>query len=351
MFTAEATNAYDASIAAIDPLGADELITHLPKANTSGDVDWLTATAHDLAERTAAIGSAPDACAALRDLGLVVSSLGRHRPQVLEDCPWQASLLRLGTLAHEVPRETVYSYASRNPSGPRQRRFTDTAEERTFIANVTSGIRHLNHAVEVLVGNADAPDQGKTLAESLAELDSRLREFASCLLNVKRAVTPEFFTTRLRPFFPPLTINDHTYFGPGGAQMPQLVLDVLLLRPEPAAPLAKWHATYIEDNAIYLPASHRRLIDESLLVPSGLVARMTGPAATSGVDQGVLTAMRTVVASILRFRYPHQRMAAANMTIRPAGALGSGGYSLEAVDQLVELTTYALAQLERTVTL
>jgi PAS domain-containing protein len=350
VFTAEATNAYDASIAAIDPLDADELITHLPEANTSGDVDWLTATAHDLAERTATIESAPEACAALRDLGLVVASLGRHRPQALEKCPWQAQLLRLGALADEVPRETVYSYASRNPEGPRQRRFTDTVEERMFIANVTSGIRHLNHAVEVLVGYAHAPDQGNTLAELLTELDSRLREFASCLLKVKRTVSPEFFTNRLRPYFPPLTIHEHTYFGPGGAQMPQLVLDVLLLRPKPAAPLAKWHETYIEDNAIYLPASHRRLIDESLLVPSGLVARMAGPAAATGVDEGALTAMRTVVASILRFRYPHQRMAAANMTIRPSGALGSGGYSLEAVDQLVELTTYALTQLDRTVT-
>jgi hypothetical protein len=142
-------------------------------------------------------------------------------------------------------------------------------------------------------------------------------------------------------------IDGRTYFGPGGAQMPQLVLDVLLLRPEPTAPLAKWHEIYIEENALYLPAPHRGLIRDALTAPSGLVAHLTRPSEHS--NQATLTALRTVVGSILRFRYPHQRMAAANMTIRPTGSLGSGGYSLEAVDHLVELTTYALTRLDRTV--
>jgi Domain of unknown function (DUF1864) len=350
MFTAAAANSYDAHIATLDPLDADGLMTHLPAANAARDVGWLRRTASQLAERSVRIQHAEYACAALRDLGFVISSLGRHQPAALECCPWQPQLRRLGTLADEVPRETVYGYASRNPEGRRQRRFTDSAEERLFIASVSGGIRHLNHAIETLAGHAPWPGRADTLRSVLADLDSRLREFASCLVTVKRAITPEFFTGQLRPYFPPLTVNGRTYFGPGGAQMPQLVLDVLLLRPEASAPLAKWHAAYIEENAIYLPVPHRHVIAAALTTPCGLVAHMTRPA-TTGSDQAGLAALHAVVRSVLRFRYPHQRMAAANMAVRPTGSVGSGGYSLEAVDQLVELTSYALSQLDRMVTL
>lgn len=350
MFTAAAANSYDAHIATLDPLNADGLMAHLPEANAARDVSWLRHTAGQLAEGSARIGSGEDACAALRDLGFVISSLGRHEPSALDCCPWQPQLQRLGALADEVPRETVYGYASRNPEGRRQRRFTDTAEERLFIASVSGGIAHLNHAVETLAGHAPWPVHTGTLRFVLADLDSRLREFATCLVNVKRAITPEFFTSQLRPYFPPLTVNGRTYFGPGGAQMPQLVLDVLLLRPEASAPLAKWHARYIEENAVYLPAPHRHVIAAALTTPAGLVAHMTRPA-TSASDPAALAALRAVLRSVLRFRYPHQRMAAANMAVRPAGSVGSGGYSLEAVDQLVELTSYALSRLDRMVTL
>lgn len=350
MFTADAANSYDARIATLDPLDADGLMAHLTEANAARDVGWLGRTASELAERSTRIADAAGACAALRDLGFVISSLGRHQPAVLSACPWQPQLRRLGTLADEVPRDTVYGYAARNPDGRRQRRFTDTGQERLFIASVSGGIRHLNHAVETLAGHAPWSAHPSTLSSVLTDLDSRLREFATCLVNVKRAITPEFFTTELRPYFPALTVNGRTYFGPGGAQMPQLVLDVLLLRPEAGAPLATWHAAYIEENAVYLPAPHRHVIAEALTTPAGLVAHLTQPAAASS-DQAALAALRAVVRSVLRFRYPHQRMAAANMAVRPTGSVGSGGYSLEAVDQLVDLTSYALSQLDRMVTL
>ncbi|KPI25052.1 hypothetical protein OV320_8257 [Actinobacteria bacterium OV320] len=89
----------------------------------------------------------------------------------------EAAMLRLGATADEAPRETVYSYATRNPRGPRRRSFTDTPGEHVFIDENT----------------ADA------LA---AVVQERLRDFAARLQTVKRTLTPHYFTGLLRPHYP-----------------------------------------------------------------------------------------------------------------------------------------------------
>jgi hypothetical protein len=183
------------------------------------------------------------------------------------------------------------------------------------------------------------------LARLIEDLGLHLRRFAECLLLVKRNVTPEFFTGQLRPYYPPIRLGDEIYYGPGGAQMPQLVLDVVLLRPDRQSPYARWHDEYVEDNSRYLPPAHRKLIKTASGEPAGLIASVAASHALVGNEQ-LRGALRRVLSTVLRFRYPHQQLARANMRIRPAGSVGSGGYSLDAVNRLVDLTSHAIDLLD-----
>ncbi len=340
MFLADEQNDHDEAIAALDPLDADELMSRLPQANQTADIDWLDDALHTLTARAARVDDPDHARAALRDIGFLAASRARHDPRTPPTAAVEHHLVRLSRLADEVPRDTVYSYASRNPSGARRRTFTDTPNEHLFIDQVTRGTVELNHALELCLLLARRLLADPVAATESAEaLTGRLRTFTQCLLTVKRSITPEFFTGELRPYFPPLLLAGATYYGPGGAQMPMFVLDVLLLRNAGSPEHNSWHVTYLNENGHYLPPAHRLVVAQGM-TRSGVVSQ----ALTDGTAErypNVRDALIGVVHELLRFRYPHRMLAKANMQVRPEGSLGSGGYTVEALDRLVELTAEA----------
>ncbi|MFH9554523.1 monodechloroaminopyrrolnitrin synthase PrnB family protein [Streptomyces sp. NPDC017435] len=157
------------------------------------------------------------------------------------------------------------------------------------------------------------------------------------MLTVKRTLTPHYFTGLLRPYYPPLEIDGRTYYAPGGAQMPLLVLDVLILSQAATGELAAWYEQYLTDNVLYLPPHHRALVDAGRRSPglARLAHRRTHlqPAAALLIDD------------LLRFRLPHRQLARANMAVRADGSLGSGGYTTSALDRLLDVTDSARALL------
>ncbi|MEU9281485.1 monodechloroaminopyrrolnitrin synthase PrnB family protein [Streptomyces sp. NPDC048341] len=126
------TRDLDSTTAALDPLGADSVMRTLPQANNAADTTWLRTRAEHLSRHAAPTR------AALRDLGVITASVARHTGRPVPPPAVEAAMLRLGATADEVPRETVYSYATRNPRGPRRRSFTDTPGEHVFIDENTA---------------------------------------------------------------------------------------------------------------------------------------------------------------------------------------------------------------------
>ena len=110
-------NADDLAVAAMDPLRADDVLAELPAANERADTAWM---ADALADLGAGFDTADvyTARAALRDLGFLAASLIRHDPDA-DLNGIEPTLLRLAAVADEVPRDTVYSYTTRNQVGPR----------------------------------------------------------------------------------------------------------------------------------------------------------------------------------------------------------------------------------------
>lgn len=330
------TRDLDSSIAALDPLDADPVMRALPQANIAADTTWLSTRALRLSQHAARIRDAAPARAALRDLGMLTSSLTRHTGRPVPPRAVEAALLHLGAVADEVPRESVYSYATRNPRGPRRRSFTDTPGEHLFIDEVTAASHVLDTAILHCSQLADAGDQDA--ADTLAAVvHLRLQAFAAHLLTVKRNLTPQYFTGQLRPYYPPLDIAGHTYYAPGGAQMPLLVLDVLLLSQAATGELATWYEQYLDDNTLYLPPHHRAHIERARHAP--------GLARLAQQHPHLRPAAALLIGDLLRFRLPHRQLARANMAVRDDGSLGSGGYTADALDQLLAVTESARALL------
>lgn len=267
---------------------------------------------------------------------MITASLARHTGHAVPPPAVEAAMLHLGATADEVPRETVYSYATRNPRGPRRRSFTDTPGEHVFIDEVTAASHALDDAIRHCSGLPAAADRNAADALAAAVHD-RLRDFAARLLTVKRTLTPHYFTGLLRPYYPPLEIDGRTYYAPGGAQMPLLVLDVMILSQAATGELAVWYEQYLTDNVLYLPPHHRALVDAGRRTP--------GLARLAHRRPHLRPAAALLIDDLLRFRLPHRQLARANMAIRADGSLGSGGYTTSALDRLLDVTDSARALL------
>lgn len=331
-------NTADADVAALDPLGADAVMAELPAANARRDTTWILEAVRGLVGRSRAT-TAPDARAALRDLGFLASSALRHDEQA--DLTFlEPELARLGQLCSEVPRDTVYSYTTRNPSGERRRTYNDSDEEHLFIDSVTTSTASLNLAVEHLAYSLlDDDRDGEELTKSFVRARDSVDVLRRNLLAVKRRLSPEYFSNHLRPYFPHITVDGKAYAGPGGAQMPLLVLDVLLLTGGADDNGTQWHHDYLKDNVIYLPPAHRAVCHQALVR-----LRRQDHRKLIGVlreHDDARTEFAQLMKDTLKFRYPHRQLARANMAVRPEGSLGSGGYTAESLDHIIELTRKA----------
>jgi monodechloroaminopyrrolnitrin synthase len=331
----------DLRVASLDPLGVVHEIQRLPVLNRAADVAGLTLLARAWAERVdGSLYDAATASAALRDLGFVLASLERHGVdyRVVEGA--EEILLKLGAIADEVPRDSVYTYALRNPErAPRS--FTELPEEALFIQEVRTAGVALRPAVDALMEaltlNVDDPE----LPDLLAAATEGFAVFARSLLSVKRNITPETFSHEMRPYFPPMTVGGQVLYAPGGAQMTPMLVDIVLIRPEPDEAQEEWYEQYLRENLGYLPATYRAAGDLARqhrpLLPRLVDEAGREAAVTPGASR-TLRELGGLMREVLKFRMPHLQLAKANMKIRPEGSLGSGGYLTDSLDHLAELT-------------
>ncbi|MGW2031556.1 monodechloroaminopyrrolnitrin synthase PrnB family protein [Streptomyces spinosus] len=331
----------DLRVAALDPLGAVHEIRRLPLLNRAADVAGLTRLARAWAGRVDGNRyDAATASAALRDIGFALASLERHGVdyRIVEGA--EEILLKLGALADEVPRDSVYTYALRNPEHA-TRSFTELPEEALFIREVRTAGFALRPAVDALTEALPLAVDDRALPDLLAAATEGFAVFARSLLSVKRQVTPETFSYEMRPYFPPMTVGGQVLYAPGGAQMTPLLVDILLLRPEPGEAREEWYEQYLRENVGYLPAAYRVAGDRARrhrpLLPR-LVEEAGREAVPTARTTRTLTALRGLMREVLKFRIPHLRLAKANMNVRPDGSLGSGGYTTDSLDHLAELT-------------
>ncbi|WP_399890892.1 monodechloroaminopyrrolnitrin synthase PrnB family protein [Streptomyces sp. BBFR51] len=330
----------DLLVAGSDPLDAARDAPRLPALNRAGDIAGLDRLARTWNDRVVAnVHDTVTAGAALRDLGFALASLERHGVDYRSVPGAEEHLLRLGDRTGEVPRDSVYTYALRNPEDA-VRSFTELPEEALFIREVRTAGVALRPAVDALLDALTPAVDDPVLPELLAEATRGFTVFAQSLLAVKRAITPQTFSGELRPYFPPMTVGGQVLYAPGGAQMTPLLVDILLIRPEPGDPAEEWYEGYLRENLPYLPAAYRAASDRARrhrpLLPRLVDEAGRSPARSAAAR--TLAGLGALMRELLRFRLPHLQLAKANMNIRPDGSLGSGGYTTDSLDHLAELT-------------
>jgi hypothetical protein len=256
-----------------------------------------------------------------RDLGHIAATQQRYaipiesNPQLIE------GLYNVGVSIGEVPRDTVFSYGPRNyVYAPRS--FTTYGFESTFIESFRQGMgglyRCINHLLVAMAGKV-------TLSAGIQAATLEFKNMTSAIVNVHRQITPEQFTHVLRPYFDPIEIEGTSYLAPGGAQMPLILLDLIMKGSKYFDKMQ----SYSLENVSYMPLGYRFafevLLEKQICLTNYFRANED------------LEAFVGLQNAVLGFRYPHRKVATDNFKLREKENVGSGGYTPELLDELIKL--------------
>src|SRR5260370_18163392 len=196
-------------ISPLDPLGADSGLAQLPAWNESSDVNAIAAALADLvpAEAKAQALGPFEACAAVRDLGMLLGSLKRHGVEPAEAVPSVVpALLTLGRVCGMVPRDTVYHYGPWNPAGVRQRRFTRDPNEDGLIHCVRAAAPGVEACIRALVDAQACEPDTALFAERCRHAARSAMAMVDSINFPRMKVDVMFFARVLRPYFEAVTI-------------------------------------------------------------------------------------------------------------------------------------------------
>lgn len=289
----------------LDPLDLDAEFAKLPHYNKTTDTENIGRLLCAAAECSLDLDphSNETSLAAMRDLDFLASSLVAHgvEPMKLSQAV-EPAFSQLGSRLDTVPRGTVYTYTVANPPQPRRRSFTGDPQEELFVQAVTDATITLDTAVEAFA--TSGPHAG------VAGFTMAANTLLTRVIEVKRNVTPEFFTGVLRPYLDPLTVDNVEYFGPGGVQQ-SLAIDYLLWGHGDTDAV---YSEFVKDNYKYLSPQQRSHIEKSLL---DLGSQNVLAYLSENADPELAAATHGVLRTLRKFRYPHKRLAEDNAALAP----------------------------------
>ncbi len=327
-------------ISSLDPLAVDNfMVNELPVLNQAADVNRIVEAGVRVLPNTGRIEemSYAENQAALRDLGMIASSIVRHGVDIREVREIETTLVSLGNKYDEMPRETVFHYGPWNPDNGRLRTFTGTEGEAMFIDSFRKGMVGLDRSIDKLIESQKLDTRDLGYGNSLEEARDGFQAMVDAMVAVRRTITPEFFTFEMRPYFPVLNIGGRDYQAPGGAQMPMLLIDRILWGVDMEN--EEYH-NYFAESRQYLPRMYRE-VDE-LVSPESVVSRIGSD--TESCNESIESARQgalELLSSIQKFRFPHLKTARDNFAHRSEESKGSGGYTPDILDNLIGWTNEA----------
>ncbi|CAN5751739.1 hypothetical protein BH11PAT2_BH11PAT2_01730 [soil metagenome] len=351
----------DQSVQHLDPLGFDsyfissEFVRCAGATSADAILSFVSSHVNQICFDTIATMDEVSAMAAARDLNMVASVVTRFGVPMHVVPQLESLLMLLAEKTREVPTDTVFGYGARNPKGDRRRSFTQTSEEDIFINSFTEGMNSLMVTLAALETVQAMSLTNGRYPLLVREAVHGFLKMAESIQAVRKHIMPDFFTHRLRPFFEPKTIRGKTYFAAGGAQMPVTVVDLILWGIEDAD---RVYIGYRSENLQYLPRSYQAKVESIFQQPSILRAaiRTVDGATPTSVKENVvesLRALQELADQILKFRAPHLGVARANMKIRSQGSIGSGGYDILILQNLINRTKAfksSIVELEQKIT-
>lgn len=251
-------------ISTLDPFGIDHELALLPEINSNKDINKLKTILSIIADKSNLIEQAnfTTSHAMLRDVGFVVSSLRRFDIQICEeDKIIERALLLLGAKTNSIPRETSYHYGICNPSDNRQRTFTNFPDEIHLINGVRFFAADLEEILSALIDAYCKVEENEKITDH--QINSMVKSLQSSFQRVGeelKNIDPQIFSRELRPYFDPIIISGKEYVGPGGGQVPLLIIDNLLFAFN--LPSTHIYNIFSEEGVNFLPEELRLIFEE-----------------------------------------------------------------------------------------
>jgi hypothetical protein len=352
--------AINQSIAAADPLAADEIIRQLPLLNEQQNILSII-EALQLSINNSLNMRYIDyiqCSAAIRDISILGASLARFKLEPTEHIHnFDTALCHLSRQARtRMPRDSFIDYTSRNPEGVRERSFTNLEEERIFIQSLRQGMEAMDNCLHSLLYTAMHTLSEIPFAEHCAVAADHFQKTIAAIVRVRRGIHPEIFTDFIRPFFEPFCVNHCAYSAPSGAEMPILNIDHILWGTDCQDDL---YLAYFYANISRLPPIYQEIAQAFTGQPALLTkvqTRLAEHKPLNAQEQGSIQTLHRLLTLMYSFRMPHYKVALDNVTLRLrerhscAEVKGSSGFGLAEVklvlDKTVEcrkITTQALA--------
>lgn len=346
--------ATDRRVLVIDPFSMDDFFFYdLPDLNHKSDPIKIWEIAKSCIQRIDISSlNREQSMAAIRDLGMIASSLRRHNFPLTKTPELELALLNLSKSTKEVPADSVTSYGPRNPEGRRMRVFTSFEEERFFIASFRSGMIDLPLSIRALEINQGLSVFDAQFSENLKIAKLHFDNMVSAIIGVRRQISPSFFTSELRPYFEPKVIGGKKYLAPGGAQMPIILIDQILWGISTNDSLSKYFFENLSYQPLLLRVRAENTRKKQVLVEKVIIAMKNVDASTQKRDIATVAArtLREMLLTLEKFRNIHLRIAQDNMAIRIPGSVGSGGYDTKILETLLSSTKVARQRIEDVLT-
>ena len=340
----------DNHIATLDPLQADRLMAQVPELNRTKDVAGLRQLCYDILphpERLEAFNYY-EACAAMRDLGILLGSMKRHGQEPVEAVPELDYVLDiLGSKTGMPPRDTLLHYTSWNPEGLRRRTYTGTTDEDHLIESVRMSMIPLLRAIYDLKYLLSCPIDTADFALRATEVGEAYEKVIGGVIHARRNVSTELFANELRLYFDPIQLHGRVYLGPGAVEMPMFVYDHLLWSSLVTDPVYnEFKETYVP----YILPFLRDTFDQQKRQPSvfDVVADWANQQEVKTME-GIrsINAVARLGLLMKSFRAPHKKMADESYEKdKQKRAHGSGGYSTDILTHILQFSRDACEKMK-----
>lgn len=323
-------------ISSLDPLLMDDEFSNFPEINEKNDVRLL----EDMLKRALVnskrlnLSDFNIAHALLRDIGFIISSLRKYNIQpALKNEELNTLLLYLSTVTKTIPRETSYHYGICNPISSRRRRFTNFKDEDALINGVKIFAIELEKVLFGILKIYEDLETKKSIDD--AHLEHILSIFSKSLESVKielLKIDPFTFSNYLRPFFDPIIIGDKEYVGPGGGQIPLLVIDSVLFGFD--LPTNHVYKTFSYEGIQFLTPELISIFNKYKEKPTLIKLN------SERKNEKIEGFLETFLNELIRFRQIHLHLAKTSLSNENRGSYstGSAGYRVEMVQETLKAT-------------
>lgn len=205
-----------------------------------------------------------------------------------------------------MPRSTITTYAGANPDGARRRSFTGSTQEELFIDGLKSSYVRLEIATQAM-SRVDLDDPAKRgLAQALEAASHGMDAMIGSIIDVRRNISPEYFTNVMRPYFEPLTIGGKLYSAAGGGQLQLVVVEAMLWGLDDND--EEWRGFYEENYPYLSPAQRTALSDfEAQNGGKSILGKVAEEDEAGTVNPRLVTQLEEVLRKIRKFRYPREK--------------------------------------------